>query len=387
MASNVINIREFVNVSTGVAAAQPLVGRDWSAVLFVMKGTDEQATVIKKYDNLAAVIEDGSNTEAAKFATTLYGTSYNSVSVTAPIYVATIGMASTEEFTTNFTKLLDSQDYYYIAVDNTAGDILKKVAATLVNANQTNASHVLILDDYNAAAFNKDLETDLADGSSCSVLAYCASNKFERTMVVVENPSATNKYYSAAAIAYYSTRVYARTNRQMATLAFKPATGIERIDTSDPLITVSTNDMWHNLDEKHANMYLDPAERMDSWQRGNASNGTDLVDYIAADYLNYTVTISIYQLLRSIPVLPMNQDGANLLANVLDQAYGTLYQSGIIGPGVSQDGQTFGGKGYKYNIPLPTGVQKSNGLWDGITTEALLIGSTKRVVVINFLNQ
>lgn len=387
MASNVINIREFVNVSTGVAAAQPLVGRDWSAVLFVMKGTDEQATVLKKYDNLAAVIEDGSNTEAAKFATVLYGTSYNSASVTAPIYVATIGMASAEEFTTNFTKLLDSQDYYYIAIDNTAGDALKKVAATVVNANQTNASHVLILDDANANAFNKTLEEDLADGSSCSVLAYCASNAFERTMVVMENPNATNKYYSAAAIAYYSTRVFARTNRQMATLAYKPASGIERIDTSDSAITVSTNDMWHNLDEKHANMYLDPAERMDSWQRGNASNGTDLVDYIAADYLNYTVTISIYQLLRSIPVLPMNQDGANLLANVLDQAYSTLYQSGIIGPGVSQDGQTFGGKGYKYNIPVPTGVQKSNGLWDGITTEALLIGSTKRVVVINFLNQ
>ena len=76
MANNVINIREFVDVSTAIAATPTDVSRNWSAVLFVMKGTDAQATSIKKYDDLAAVIADGSNTEAAKFATQLYGTSY-----------------------------------------------------------------------------------------------------------------------------------------------------------------------------------------------------------------------------------------------------------------------------------------------------------------------
>ena len=124
MATNVINIREFVDVTTSVSATGTNIARDWSVPLFVMKGEAESATVVAKYDDLTAVIEGaGSNSEAAKFATKYYGTSYNGVAPTSPIYVASI---DPDNFTDAFTALLASEDYYLIALDAGFTDANKK---------------------------------------------------------------------------------------------------------------------------------------------------------------------------------------------------------------------------------------------------------------------
>ena len=153
MATNVINIREFVDVSTSVATTGTNVSRDWTAVLFVQKGEDGQSTVIKKYDDLAAVVAgEGSNSEAAKFATQFYGTSYKGLLPVGPMYVATIGCAAAE-FPDNFTALLASEDYYLIALDTGITDAQKKAAAALAQAANPTAAHKLFLDDSSASAF------------------------------------------------------------------------------------------------------------------------------------------------------------------------------------------------------------------------------------------
>ena len=45
------------------------------------------------------------------------------------------------------------------------------------------------------------------------------------------------------------------------------------------------------------------------------------------------------------------------------------------------------GCGYKYSIPIPSGVAKANGLWDNIVCSALLAGSCKKVVITNDLKK
>lgn len=388
MASNVINIREFVDVTTSVASSPTDVSRDWSAVLFVQKGTDAQATVITKYADLAAVVEAGSNTEAAKFATQLYGTGYNGITLNAPLYVAVIGAADADEFTTNFTALLGDERFYYIGLDTSFSDAMKKVAATLNEANQTNTTHKLFLDDSSANLFNLDLEDDIAEASGMSVAAYCASNKMDNCMVAAINPANTNKYYSAAMIAFYATRLFEPTDRRMAAITHKPASGVNAIDLLDTTITVGTAEAWANVDSKNANAYINvKLVGLTAWERGVTPSGDDITAFISADYLNYTLSISVFQLLQSVPRLAMNSDGAGLLANTLDGAFNALYNAGIIGPGTSLDGETFTGRGYHYSIPIPTGVKRANGLWDGIYCSALLQGSAKKVVIGNILKK
>lgn len=388
MANNVINIREFVDVSTAIATTPTDVSRNWSAVLFVAKGTDEQATSIKRYEDLAEVIADGSNTEAAKFATQLYGTAYEGVVLNAPLYVATISASDADDFTANFTALLSDERFYYIGLDTTFTDAMKKAAAAINEANQTNATHKLVLDDMSANAFNLTLEDDIAAGTDMSISAYCKSNNYNQCIVTPINPTNTNKYYSASIIAFYATRVFEATSRCMAPIAHKPASGVSAIDLTDSNITVGVSEAWDNLDEKNACAYVNvKIVGMTAWERGCTPSGDDLSAYISADYLNYTISVAVFQLLQSVPRLAMNDAGASLLANTLDGAFNSLYNAGIIGPGVALDGESFGGRGYHYSIPVPTGVKRANGLWDGIYCSALLVGSAKKVVIGNSLKK
>ena len=390
MATNVINIREFVDVTTSVSASGTNVARDWTAVLFVQKGTDAQTTVLTKYDDLAAVIEGaGSNSEAAKFATAFYGTTYNGVAPTGPMYVAEIGCAAAE-FSTNFSALLASEDYYMIALDTNITDAQKKAAAALVQAGNTAAAHKLFLDDSNANAFDLSLEADLALDSSCSVSAYCFNAKYTHVAVMAVNPANTNKYYSASAMAFFATRKFENSSRRMCSIAHKPASGVEPINMLDTNLSasVSTTQKFKNLDSKNANCYINvKVVGLPAWERGNLPSGDDISEFISADYLTYVLSVSVFRLLQTTPRLPMNSEGASMLGNVISQAFLALNSAGVIGGGVAEDGDVFPDSGYKYVIPIPTGVKKANGLWDGIVCSALLVGTTKKVVIGNELKK
>lgn len=390
MATNVINIREFVDVSTSVASTGTNVARDWTAVLFVQKGTDEQATVVKKYDDLAAVIAgEGSNTEAAKFATQFYGTSYNGLLPVGPMFVATIGCAA-DEFSDNFSALLASEDYYLIALDTTITDAQKKAAAALAQAANTTAAHKLFLDDSSANAFDLSLEDDLALESSCSVSAYCKNAGYTHVVVSAINPANTNKYYSASNMAFWATRKFENSSRRMASIAHKPASGVQPVDMTDTNLSasVSPTQKFKNLDSKNANVYINvKIVGLPAWERGNLPSGDDVSEFISADYLTYVLSVSIFRLLQTTPRVPMNSEGASMFGNVISQAFLALNSAGVIGGGVAEDGDVFPESGYKYSIPIPTGVKKSSGLWDGIVCSALLTGSAKKVVIGNELKK
>jgi len=390
MATNVINIREFVDVSTSVTSSGTNVARDWSAVLFVQKGTDEQATVVKKYDDLAAVIEgEGSNTEAAKFATQFYGTGYKGLLPAGPMYVATIGCAAAE-FSDNFAALLVSEDYYLIALDAGITDAQKKAAAALVQAGNTTAAHKLFLDDTSANAFDLSLEDDLELEGNCSVSAYCRNAGYTHVIVCAINPSNTNKYYSAANMAFWATRKFENSDRRMCSIAHKVASGIQPVDMTDSSLSalVSPTQKFKNLDSKNANVYINvKIVGLPAWERGNLPSGDDISEFISADYLTYVLSVSIFRLLQVTPRLPMTTDGATMLGNVISQAFLALNSAGVISGGVAEDGDVFPATGYKYSIPIPTGVKKANGLWDGIVCSALLTGTTKKVVIGNDLKK
>lgn len=390
MATNVINIREFVDVSTSVAPTGTNVTRDWSAALFVQKGEDEQTTTIAKYDDLAAVIAGaGSNSEAAKFATKFYGTSYSGLLPTGPMYVATIGCAS-DEFADNFAALLLSEEYYLIALDTNITDAQKKAAAALVQAGNENAAHKLFLDDSSISAFDLSLEADLALEGSCSVSAYCKNANYTAVVVSAINPNNTNKYYSAGNMAFWATRRFENSSRRMCSIAHKVASGIEPVDMLDASLSASVTptQKFKNLDEKNANVYINvKIVGLPAWERGNLPSGDDISDFISADYLTYVLSVSVFRLLQTTPRLPMNSEGASMLGNVISQAFLSLNSAGVISGGVAEDGDVFPASGYKYSIPVPTGVKKANGLWDGIVCSALLTGSAKKIVIGNELKK
>jgi len=382
--SNVINISRFVDVSTGVVQSPTSIARDFGAVLFVQKGTDGQTTELTKYDDLEAVVTgEGSNTEASKCATVFYGTTYNGIAPTSPFWVATIGATDAEVFGTNFTVLLSAEDYYMVLLDSTFTVDMVKSACSIMQASQTTSAHKMFVGDKSLAAVNSDLTSD-----TTSISAYCKNNNLTATAVCWYNPNNTNAYYSAAMASFFSTRRFDNSNRKMASLAHKVSQGIQPVDFTDTGITVSATQAFDNLDAKHTNVYANiKAVGIPAWERGNLPSGDDISDYISGDYLNYTITISVWNLLQNTPRVPMNTEGATMIASAMEVGYLKLNAAGVIAGGVSIDGEAFPQNGYKITVPIPTGVNKANGLWEGVVSSGLLAGSGKKVVIANILKK
>lgn len=383
MATNVINIRRFVDVTTGVQQTPTNVVRDWGAMLFVQKGADGAATTLTKYDDLAAVVAAGSNTEAAKAAGVFYGTTYNGVAPTSPFWVAIIGGADVDEFTTNFTALLGSEDYYLVEIDQNFGVDVRKAAAAILQSSAANTDHFGFLEDYSADAANLTLEND-----TTSLGAYCKNNNYTFVATPWVNPANTNKYYGAALAAFFATRQFNDGSRAMCSIAHKVAQGIAPVDLTDPSVTVSPTQAFDNLDSKNMNVYANiKIVGLPAWERGNTPSGDDISDFISAAYLNYTITMSVFNALQINPRIPMNNDGAVILAGAIEIGFERLAAAGVISGGVSLDGEAFPTTGYKISIPIPTGVARANGLWGNINCSALLAGSAKKVVIGNILKK
>lgn len=383
MATNVINMRRFVDVTTGVQQTPANVRRDWGAVLFVQKGQDGATTTLTKYDDLASVIEAGSNTEAAKAAQVFYGTTYNGIAPTSPFYVAVIGAADVEQFTTNFTALMDSEEFYLVGLDTNFDVATRKAAASAIQATSATVDHFGFLEDYSAEAVNKSLEDDKE-----SLAAYCKNNNYTQVASVWVNPSNTNKYYGMAMASFFATRRFNDSPRAMCSIAHKVAQGIAPVELDDPEVTVSATQAFDNLDAKNANVYANiKIVGLPAWERGNTPSGDDISDFVSAAYLNYTITISVFNALQITPRIPMNNDGAVILASAIELAFMRLNAAGVIAGGTSLDGESFPTTGYKISIPIPTGVAKANGLWENIECSALLAGSAKKVVIGNTLKR
>lgn len=383
MATNVINMRRFVDVTTGVQQAPANVVRDWGAILFVQKGTDGATTTLTKYDDLAAVIAAGSNTEAAKAAGVFYGTRYNNVAPTSPFWVAVIGGKDVDEFTTNFTALMASEDYYLVELDQNFGTDIRKAAASIIQASASTADHFGFLEDFSADAANLPLESD-----TTSLGAYCKNNNYTLVATPWVNPANTNKYYGAAMAAFFATRQFNDGARSMSSIAHKVAQGISPVDLTDTSVTVSPTQAFDNLDSKNMNVYANiKIVGLPAWERGNTPSGDDISDFISAAYLNYTITISVFNALQINPRIPMNNDGATILASAIELGFERLLAAGVIAGGVSLDGEAFPPTGYKISIPIPTGVARANGLWENINCSALLAGSAKKVVIGNVLKR
>lgn len=375
--SNIINIKKFIDVSTSVSPT-PLGRRDFRNILFVQKGEDSSSTVVTAYTDLESLVAgEGSNTAAAQMATIFWGGGFNGVKPSSTVYVAKIGAASQEEFTTGFTALLGSSDYYLVALDNA----LATYTTIAASANEASTiPHYLFCLDTDINAINKGAAED-----DSSVSVYLFNNKLTRSAAFWTDDAKKGTYPNVAAASFFAvTRMSAAS--PLGNLAYKVISGVLPVDFSGA--TVQPSQAWDNLASKMANAYITLGETgRTCFQAGTCGSGDNIDEYIAADYLNYTITYNVYDLLTSVPKLPMNMSGAKRLYNVIAAAFDSLNAAGVIGGGISQDGESFGESGYKISIPIPTGLNKATGLWDGVLCTALLTGSCKKVVIGNNLKK
>jgi hypothetical protein len=373
--SDTVNIKRIIDVSTAVAASSQ-GRRDFRNALFIFQGAQVGSTRIGLVDSYETAIEVyGSNTEVVKAAETFFAGGFNGIKP-QNLYVANFNTES-DTWSDVITEILSNSSYYWISCDKNFTLEEKEALASAVEASSVN-KFFFMADDNIAAAVAEDKDTD-----ETSLVAYAYANKLSHTAVIYSDIGQESEYHSVAAISYFAT-VDFTASRPLGSLAHKQFAGIQASTLSAaPTPTIG----FDNLDSKNGTAYVAFGETgRNVMERGNCGAGTDIAITYAADYIDYTITYNIFDLLTRIPALRFTAEGKAQLYSAIVSAFKDLKASGVIAGGTDPDTGIEYINGYNIDIPLNISrTKKQQGLWDGIVCIGLLSGFCKKIVVSNTL--
>lgn len=303
------------------------------------------------------------------FASAPYSLEDNDATAVAVIYA--------DAFADALSEVLGDSTTYLCVIDNTFSEDQKKLYMAMVEAS-TPTHYGFVLDVSADAAYKDKLE----DTSSIAGVAHAMA--YKKIMVVVDDADKATEYKSMSACSYYA-QVNMTTASPMGSLMFKNMSGISASQFANGGL-VSATMAWDNIIGKNANCFAKFTEVYDDcWAKGTSASGHQAGDIIAGDYVDYRITYELFYMLRSVPKLPVNAGGAARIEQCMATAFRRLAQAGVIGPGVAQDGEVFGGDGYKCYAEVPEGTDKMQGIWNNVIGKGLLTGTTTKIVVSNEL--
>lgn len=306
---------------------------------------------------------------AINFASAPYELSDNNATVKAVVYA--------DAFADALSEILGDSTTYLCVIDNTFSEAQKKLYMSMVEAS-TPSHYGFVLDTSNAAAYQDKLEdTDSIAGSACAL-------SYKKIAVVVDDADKADQYKSMSACSYYA-QVNMTAASPMGSLMFKNMAGISASEFKNGGVVNATM-AWDNITNKNANCFTKYAEVYDDcWAKGTSASGHQIGDIIAGDFVDYRITYELFYMLRSVPKLPVNAGGAARIEQCMAIAFRRLADAGVIGAGVAQDGEVFGGQGYKVYAQVPEGSERAQGVWNNVIGVGLLTGTTTKIVVSNTL--
>lgn len=306
---------------------------------------------------------------AINFANAPYSLSNGDATATATVYA--------DNFADALAEILGDSTTYLCVIDNTFSETQKKLYMSMVEASVP-THYGFVLDTSNEAAY----EDKLADESS--IAGYAHAMAYKKTAVVVDDADKADEYKSMSACSYFA-QVNMTAASPMGSLMFKNMSGISASKFANGGVINATM-AWDNITGKNANCFTKFTEVYDDcWAKGTSASGHQIGDIIAGDYVDYRITYELFYMLRSVPKLPVNAGGAARIEQCMAIAFRRLADAGVIGPGTASDNEVFGGQGYKVYAEVPTGTEKSQGIWTNVIGKGLLTGTTCKIVVSNQL--
>ena len=303
------------------------------------------------------------------FAEAPYSLTDGDATATAVVYA--------DAFADALSEILGDSTTYLCVIDNTFSETQKKLYMSMVEAS-TPTHYGFVLDTSNEAAYT-DYLTD-----TTSIAGHAKAMSYKKVAVVVDDADKANEYKSMSACSYYA-QVNMTAASPMGSLMFKNMSGITASQFNNGGVINATM-AWDYIAGKNANCFVNFTEVYDScWAHGTSASGHQIGDIIAGDYVDYRITYELFYMLRSVPKLPVNENGAARIEQCMATAFKRLADAGVIGPGTAQDGTIYGGQGYKVYAEVPTGSERAQGIWTNVVGSGLLAGTTTRIEVRNTL--
>ena len=303
------------------------------------------------------------------FAEAPYSLANGDATSTAVVYA--------DAFVDALGEILGDSTTYLCVIDNTFSEAQKKLYMSMVEAS-TPTHYGFVLDTSNEAAYVDRLD-DLT-----SIAGYARAMSYKKIAVVVDDADKANEYKSMSACSYYA-QVNMTAASPMGSLFQKNMAGITASQFNNGGVINATM-AWDYITGKNANCFTNFTEVYDSgWAKGTSASGHQIGDIIAGDYVDYKITYELFYMLRSVPKLPVNAGGAARIEQCMATAFKRLADAGVIAPGIAQDGEVFGGDGYKVYAEVPTGSERAQGVWNNVKGVGLLSGTTIKIEISNQL--
>lgn len=317
---------------------------------------------------------EGSNSEAERFAKSYFA---NGAFGTTPpfMYVYRVDITAGGEDLATFVDLLleKTDDFYYVTSDENFSIAQKQIISERVELYNDN--WFMAVHEYtNADAYDGGITTDIASvlGALDYQSTFCNYS---------QKPEGNNQYLTGAVCGLMSGVEYTETQGK-----FQPA----KKSLSNILPNGLTNAQIGELIDKNYNYYTATTTIADNnWYGLNSRNvsGKSFIDQVARDYMSYSLTVALAELLKNTPIIGFDQPGYDLIEKELTSKCLEFQEGNILATnGVTSDGELFP-NGFKVIMPDledATPADKQAGDLKGIVIEILeKFSVTKFTVTLN----
>ena len=287
---------------------------------------------------------------------------------------STIGTDGTQA--TTIQTFLNNYSYYHICLDLTFTETQAKEWSSAVESASL-YDYMLWIQTATSEVKTASILTDTG------TIALDFFNRKKNKTVLTYTDNLTD--YTSASLVSYFAQVQFNIASQLGTASNKPFTDAVAITGTDAQL----NQYFDNLTAKNVNFYATYNEAGRSIaKKGKVSSGQSIETIILADWINYNMTMNIYDwLIGKDKVRYTTSDFAELRTQIELTLITAKGFGAIVSGNDPQTGEQYI-NGYKITIPNPSDISqadKSQGLLSGISVIALTSEHIDKIVINNTL--
>ncbi len=320
-----LDLKTIVNVQVNLSA-RSAARKGFNVALILGPSTViDTAERVRIYTSVSAMLQDGFTSDTPEYkAAQLY---FSASSSPTKLAVGVKSESETFAAAAEACRAANGEWYVLIPLDAEDGDILE-LAAWAESASPDTLLAYTTSDSSNLS----DVQTGEAGEQTDAIFKRLKAKNYRRSFGQYSKTS-----HAVAATMGYAMGQNRSTSNSAFTLAYKTLVGVNTDDLTETQVQYVCGDS--ETSGVNGNVYVNRADSYDILQEGCMADGTYFDEILNLDMLKNEITLSVMDLLTSLPKIPNTDAGVSSIINVINVACNKFVKTGFIAPGVWNGGE------------------------------------------------
>ena len=320
-----LDLKTIVNVQVNLSA-RSAARKGFNVALILGPSTViDTAERVRIYTSVSAMLQDGFTSDTAEYkAAQLY---FSASSSPTKLAVGVKGEDETFAAAAEACRAANGEWYVLIPLGAEDADILE-LAAWAESASPDTLLAYTTSDNSNLS----DVPTGEAGEQTDAIFKRLKAKSYRRSFGQYSKTS-----HAVAATMGYAMGQNRSTSNSAFTLAYKKLVGVTTDDLTETQVQYVCGDS--ETEGVNGNVYVNRADSYDILQEGCMADGTYFDEILNLDMLKNEITLSVMDLLTSLPKIPNTDAGVVSIINVINVACNKFVKTGFIAPGVWNGGE------------------------------------------------